>query len=305
MIEPMNPLPTNPDDPRLEGWYHTMELGPGLVTKGVWDHRATVDRVGLPASLAGKTALDVGTADGFWAFEMERRDAQVTAIDVARHGDVDLLPQVRDRWPEGLRTDQSCRRRFATAHKMLGSRVEYKDCNVYDLSPERLGTFDVVFCGAMLVHLINPLQALINIRRVTREFAVIETSSYHHLPVEAAFPDQPFMWFGCLDYEGDTPGNDVTYWSFTLRALCDMLIYAGFAWVEPIDTFPMRRGTADSEGNWQYSSAIAHVAPNPDLEGYRKVKAKPWRPTLPPYQPSPMGSRSRLRRLLASMRPGH
>ena len=55
-----------------------------------------VERFGLPASLAGKTALDVGTADGFWAFEMERRGAaRVVAIDLPRLGDCDLLPSIR------------------------------------------------------------------------------------------------------------------------------------------------------------------------------------------------------------------
>jgi hypothetical protein len=84
------------DDDRLNGWYHTLGLAPGIVTRAVWDHRSTVDRVGLPPSLAGKTALDVGRAVGLWAFEMERRGAdRVVATDVARAGDVDLLPRHR------------------------------------------------------------------------------------------------------------------------------------------------------------------------------------------------------------------
>src|SRR5689334_7703009 len=76
LANPMNPLPTRPDDPRLDGWYHTIELAPGVKTqRAIYDHATIVHGVGMPESLAGKSALDIGTADGYWAFEMERRGA--------------------------------------------------------------------------------------------------------------------------------------------------------------------------------------------------------------------------------------
>jgi len=51
-----------------------------------------------PTSLEGKTALDAGTGDGFFAFEMERRGAErVVAIDVARVADCDWLPRMKSR----------------------------------------------------------------------------------------------------------------------------------------------------------------------------------------------------------------
>src|SRR5262249_20625446 len=56
-------------------WYHTLELAPGVLTPGWVDVRPVVPRVPIPASLAGLRVLDVGTWDGFWAFEMERRGA--------------------------------------------------------------------------------------------------------------------------------------------------------------------------------------------------------------------------------------
>ena len=87
---------TGPADPRLEGWYHTIDLAPGVVTKGVYDLRRLVGSVGIPDDLTGCTALDIGTANGFWAFEMERRGAsRVVAVDVASHHDWDWLPHLR------------------------------------------------------------------------------------------------------------------------------------------------------------------------------------------------------------------
>ena len=102
-VGPIEPLPTVADDPRLgDGrWYHTIELCRGVYTRNAeFDHRSIVDCVGLPRSLAGKTALDVGTADGFWAFEMERRGADhVVAIDVVKAAEFDILPIHRARKP--------------------------------------------------------------------------------------------------------------------------------------------------------------------------------------------------------------
>jgi len=38
--------------------------------------------------------------------------------------------------------------------------VERVRCNVYDIDPHDLGTFDVVFCGVVHIHLRDQLRAL-------------------------------------------------------------------------------------------------------------------------------------------------
>jgi hypothetical protein len=73
-------------------WYHTLELPYGIVTPGFYDHRPLVPHYGLPDDLAGQRALDVATADGFWAFELERRGADVVAAEIARISELDLPP---------------------------------------------------------------------------------------------------------------------------------------------------------------------------------------------------------------------
>src|SRR5438874_6582233 len=98
-------------------WYQTQELAPGLVTPGMFDLRPYVDRYGIPADLSGIRALDVGTFEGFWAFELERRGAEVTALDVDRLHQLD--------WPARLRPSEDGRRGegFELAREMLGSSV--------------------------------------------------------------------------------------------------------------------------------------------------------------------------------------
>ena len=64
-------------------WWHTIQLPDGTVTPGWWDLRATAAGMPWPSDLPGMRCLDVGTMDGFWAFEMERRGSQVSYRDVS------------------------------------------------------------------------------------------------------------------------------------------------------------------------------------------------------------------------------
>lgn len=147
-------------------WYHTLELAPGVVTPGWLDHRGILDRVPLPTSLEGKRCLDVGTFNGYWAFEMERRGGSVTAIDV-------LDPAGWD-WPVGRDEDtlNALAQRmakgdgFEIAREALGSSVERRDRSIYDLDPAVDGSFDFVYVGSLLIHLQNPVRALERVRSV-------------------------------------------------------------------------------------------------------------------------------------------
>ena len=66
-------------------WYHTLELAPGVVTPGWFDLRPIVSLLPWP-DVRGKRCLDVGTYDGFLAFELERRGAaEVVATDISDH----------------------------------------------------------------------------------------------------------------------------------------------------------------------------------------------------------------------------
>ena len=160
-------------------WYHTLELAPGVVTPGWFDLRPAARIVPLPESLEGKRCLDVGTWDGFWAFEMERRGAaEVVAIDIDDPDAWDWPPHTRLGDDEEERLAflagfKSNAASFRLAHEALGSKVERINLSVYDLSPERVGTFDVVFLGSLLLHLRDPVLALDRLRSVCRGEAVI------------------------------------------------------------------------------------------------------------------------------------
>jgi tRNA (mo5U34)-methyltransferase len=147
-------------------WYHTIDLGNGVVTEGNFDTRPTVTKVPLPPDLTGRRCLDVGTWDGFWAFEMERRGAsEVIAIDLDDPGRWDWPPYDRPGM-DVLEHIKGGSDSFALAKEALGSDVERVDLSVYDLDPDRVGRFDFVFVGSLLLHLRDPLRALESVRSV-------------------------------------------------------------------------------------------------------------------------------------------
>src|ERR687891_571158 len=72
-------------------WYHTIELPGGVVTRGFYDTRRAVGRVPLPESLADMRCLDIASSDGFWAFEMERRELSVYDLSPEAVGEFDFV----------------------------------------------------------------------------------------------------------------------------------------------------------------------------------------------------------------------
>ncbi|MBA2440180.1 MAG: methyltransferase domain-containing protein [Thermoleophilaceae bacterium] len=173
-------------------WYHTMELPGGIVTPGDYDLPDTARRIPLPRSLAGLRCLDVGTRDGFWAFEMERRGAaEVVGIDVEDPALLDFplpRPEIEDAGVESLeRRDLA----FSVAHRALGSKVQRRLISVYDITPEEIGEFDFAFIGTILLHLRNPVDALAAVRGVLRTGARLMSNDAISIPLTLLRPAEP------------------------------------------------------------------------------------------------------------------
>src|SRR5258708_11540026 len=72
------------EDFAAKGFYHSIPLPDGKVLEGIIGVESLEARLNLfpiPADLRGKRVLDIGTWDGYFAFEMEKRGAEVMAID--------------------------------------------------------------------------------------------------------------------------------------------------------------------------------------------------------------------------------
>jgi tRNA (mo5U34)-methyltransferase len=216
-------------------WYHTHDLGGGTVTPGMFDHRPVVDRYLLPDDLSGMRCLDVGTMDGFWAFEMERRGAaEVVAADLASPDDLDWPPLWRERVTTEL--DETKSRRFRLVHEAFGSKVERVERSVYELGPD-LGEFDLIFCGDLLVHLKDPVTAMQRMHAVCRGSAIV------------CNPIKRFRFArgrALVEFDGI---SEFQWWLPSESALERMMQSVGFADVEVGHSFELpARGGGDWKG---------------------------------------------------------
>jgi tRNA (mo5U34)-methyltransferase len=175
--EPQSPAAERRRDvERLGPWFHNLHLPDGSETAP--DHplgdfpryKWNVLAPHLPARLDGWTVLDIGANAGYYTFEVARRGARVTAIDVDPH----YLDQAR----------------WAAREYGLESSVEFRRMQVYDLadSEER---FDLVLFLGVFYHLRYPLLGLdIVARRVTRLLA-FQTLTTQEVEVQTDTSDRP------------------------------------------------------------------------------------------------------------------
>jgi tRNA (mo5U34)-methyltransferase len=198
-------------------WFHTIDLGGGVLTPGRDDTITKARHMRLPADLSGRTVLDIGTYDGYFAFEAERRGAaRVVATD---------------RWAwEAPGSD--ARRNFELVHEVLGSRVEPREVAVEDLGPDTVGgPFDVVLFLGVLYHSPDPLGYLDRVRSVTGDLAIIETE------VDLLDVDVPALAY----YPGASYNEDPSNHFGPNRAAAEaMLRDAGFRRVEAFEPWTVR-----------------------------------------------------------------
>jgi tRNA (mo5U34)-methyltransferase len=187
-------------------WWHQINLGNGVVTPGLDRTIEKIAAVGLSNRLDGMAVLDIGAWDGAFSFECERRGARrVVAAD-------------HHVWRDGGDAG------FRYAHRVLGSKVERVDVRVEDLSPEVLGTFDLVLFLGVLYHSEDPMRYLRRVRAMCRTGgkAIIETV------VDGDDYPRPVMVF----YPGATLGNDPTnFWGPNVACVEAMLREVGFGYV--------------------------------------------------------------------------
>ncbi len=204
------------------GWYHALEL-PGVTTEGIFDMRQYVGEYGLPDSLAGKRVLEVGTWDGFWAFEFERRGAEVVAHRPRRRGRPRLAAA-----PARPRTPSSSAAPASASPRSCSARRSSASCkSVYHATPEELGTFDLVFCGSVLLHLRDQLLALERIADLVKPGGMFITAEEYE-PVTDLIP------FPVARFRGNRDAA-VVFWVPSREAWREMLWHAGFDRVEEVN----------------------------------------------------------------------
>ena len=228
-------------------WFHSVDLGQGVVTPGRKRLEALIDTVEwmkMPP-VRGKSVLDIGTYDGWFAFHCERNGAsRVVALD---HFAWELdMPTLDRMWKEAnqhgtvfeynqddFRDSHALpgKRPFDLAHRVLNSRVEpvYSDFMTMDVTT--LGTFDVVLYLGVLYHMQHPLEAMRRLASVTAEggVAIIHTNAV----VVPGYEDLAL----CELLTGSQFQNDPSnWWLVSEKAVLDMCEMARFKRAEVVAT---------------------------------------------------------------------
>jgi tRNA (mo5U34)-methyltransferase len=221
------------------GWYHSVDVVDGASTKGWFDLRHALASIPFP-DVRGKRCLDIGTWDGFYAFELERRGAEeVVALDVPDLRDIDYPPEilVRDDFDRSQQASQPRSAGFHLLHEILGSKVQWRAGNIYDLDADDIGTFDVVVCGSLLVHLRDPVRALDAVRRVTTGHLL--SIDHLHPPVQLLSRKRPLFQLRGM-------GSDFQWWLPNDAGARHLLHVGGFTVVDTSPYFLLRHGAGNT-----------------------------------------------------------
>jgi tRNA (mo5U34)-methyltransferase len=223
-------------------FYHSIDAGDGVTTKGWWDLRHALNLIPFP-DVKGMRCLDIGTWDGFYAFEMERRGAgEVVALDVPDLTAIDYPPAVRAQMGAADEATSGASRNagFHILREMLGSSVVFRPGNVYDLSPNEVGTFDVVVMGSLLLHLRDPVLALNAVRSVVKPDG-------HLLSVDYIHPAAHVRSWGKPIFELRGEGVDFQWWLSGDAGYRHLLSVGGFDIERASPFFLLRPGAAGSK----------------------------------------------------------
>lgn len=182
-------------------FYHTMEVPGHGVVEGQWDLRAGVDEYLGHVEVRGKRVLELGTADGYLSFHMERQGAEVVSFDLSDEDQWDIVPFARRRrtpahsddslgaapsWvtPDtGVPTTTMAKLNNAywLCHGAFGSEARLVTGTVYaipDIGPVEISVF-----GSLLLHTRDPFGALTSALGRTRETVVVtDALGLVHLP---------------------------------------------------------------------------------------------------------------------------
>jgi tRNA (mo5U34)-methyltransferase len=189
-------------------WFHSFRFDNGLTTPASDPSDYKLEVLGLSDIVKGRTVIDIGAFDGYFAFACEALGAsRVVACDHhVWH------------WP-----GNDSRGNIEFVRDILQSNVSLLDCAVENLTADQTGVFDVTLFLGVLYHASDPLGYLRKVRSLTREVAVIETI------VDMLDVERPALAF----YPAATlNGDGSNHFGPNILALEAMLGKVGFSRVE-------------------------------------------------------------------------
>ncbi len=212
-------------------WYHTVDLGEDIATPGDYDYRSSLEAFRFPDDMHGMRVLDIGSATGFFAFEFERRGAEVYSVELPSLLDWDMIADEREHVVRAMMQAHEASSfedahwrildgPFTFCHQRRHSSIKRCFSTIYNLSPALFNgrQFDVVYLGDVLLHLFSPLAALNAIAPLCKHKLIIASD----LMPGISEPILRFMG------QSNADSDSRTWWAFTRSSLADMLCRIGF-----------------------------------------------------------------------------
>lgn len=232
----------------IPSWYHAVDLGDGIETPGAFRMSDWLGDYAFPESLEGARVLDVGAANGFFAAHFASLGAkEVVAIDLPTWASHDWTPRYLESFEAKSAAEKDAidravmRAGFDLVIDALGvgDRVRKVEMAIYDLSPEQLGHFDLVFCGSMLMHVRDPVLGMHAMRSVCAPDGQIVVS-VAMLDSEALGidPNEPVARFA-----GEW--NQCNWWQLSPAGLRRLLECCDFTRIESDTTFVLENTTGE------------------------------------------------------------
>lgn len=237
----------------IESWYHRIDLGHGLETPG---HFRMADYLGhyhFPERMDGMRVLDVGASTGFFAYEFERRGAaEVVAVELPSWAAHDWTPRYRRQYGERSAEQRAKDDRavmldgFTVVGEALGSkRVRRIFRPIYELNSDELGTFDLVFSGAMLMHVRDPILGIQRMRDCCKPSGRLIVSISALTGVEGPVARFVGEW------------NQCNWWQMSPAALDSVLTCCDFDRIENREHYTLQ----DVTGRFHDPTYVCHALP--------------------------------------------
>jgi hypothetical protein len=123
-----------------------------------------------------KRTLELGAANGFVTSELEKRGAEVIAVDLSAKHDWDLVPY-HDAESQGIREPQrvhinQLNNAWWLTHDRLNLKARAVYSTAYDV-PSEIGPVDVAFFGSILLHLRDPFLAVQRAATFAKEAIIV------------------------------------------------------------------------------------------------------------------------------------
>jgi len=212
-------------------FYHSVDLPDGRKLAGEWDLRDGIEEYLGRVDFRGKRVLDVGAANGFLSFSIEKRGAkEIISFDLDPDGEWDVVPYAGMDFQSWLQSRKAhigkLNNGYWYCHRAFKSKAKLLHGTVYDLPPD-IGKVDIAVVGSILLHLRDPWTALRNILAITRETVIIvEKLPRRYLPLKY-FRKLDVPWITFLP---DSRRHDPIdgWWILTPSAIRRMIGVLGF-----------------------------------------------------------------------------